>query len=116
MGELDRQTREGIVQEIVSGAGGNQTDEFQPLRKIASFLCVIGIVCAIVGGAALACGVIGIVLNPPGPDRVSGLGWVGWGWSLMTSGIGVYVAGALMKLLLVIEGHLREVRDHFRKQ
>lgn len=107
MGGLDRQTNEAVVQRIVSEAGGNQADEFQPLRKIASLLCMAGCVCVILSGSALACGGFGIVLNPPGVRQVAGLGWVRWGVTLMGWGIGVYVAGALMKLLLVIEGHLR---------
>ena len=73
MGGLDRQTNEAVVQRIVSGAGGNQADEFQPLRKIASLLCMAGCVCVILSGSALACGATPVAVSGH-PDGASGFG------------------------------------------
>jgi len=107
MTELDPQTKSTVVQGIVSGAGRSNPEEFLLLRKLAAFLCAVGPIIAILGGVMLAIGLMGFLLS-------SGSFIVVWGFSLLPWGISIYIWGAFLKLLLAIEGHLRELRDRFQ--
>lgn len=114
--ELDPQTKSTVVQGILSGAGRSNPEEFLLLRKIAAFLCVVGLICVILGGASLIVGLEEIIRHLPRRIQAAEGGFALPGLSLLLWGILIYVSGAILKLLLAIEGHLREVRDHFRNQ
>ena len=98
------------METLLYGAGRFKLDGSRALWRVASLLFTAGLILGVTGGLAIVCGLFLMMIRAePGGDLLI------WGFSLLESGIGFYVFGALLNVLLNIEEHFRELRDHFRK-
>lgn len=108
--DLERRTREAVIEGLLCGAGQFKLDGSRALWRVASLLFIAGLILGVAGGLAVVCGLFLIIIRADlGQDLAI------WGFYFLESGIGFYVSGALLNVLLNIEEHLRELRNHLRK-